>query len=146
MSHFHPLLYGHSVTVYTDHSAVQTILDAPNPSGKHACWWTRVYRWGVQEVKIKYRLGKTNTNANALSCCPQAPAPEEGVAEDEFQVAQIDGGDTVVGVVDIDRLLQSGPASTQPVSFGVEQHKDPNLREVFHYLEDGVLPEDTNRA
>ena len=35
MSHFHPLLYGHDVTVYMDHSAVRAILDTPNPSGKH---------------------------------------------------------------------------------------------------------------
>ena len=42
MSHFHSFLYGHSVTVYTDHSAVKAILNTPNPSGKHARWWTKV--------------------------------------------------------------------------------------------------------
>ena len=70
MSHFHTLLlYGHSVTVYTDHSAVRAILDTPNPSGKHARWWTKVYGRGVKEVKIKYRPGKSNQNADALSRC-----------------------------------------------------------------------------
>ena len=36
LSHFHYYLYGHKVTVITDHTAVKAILDAPNPSGRHA--------------------------------------------------------------------------------------------------------------
>ena len=35
---FHSYLYGHSVTVVTDHAAAQAILQTPNPSGKHARW------------------------------------------------------------------------------------------------------------
>ncbi len=73
MSHFHPLMYGQSVTVYTDHSAVRAILDAPNPSGKHARWWTRVYGRVVRDVRIRYRPGKINTNADALSRGPHTP-------------------------------------------------------------------------
>jgi hypothetical protein len=41
---FHHYLYGQSVTVVTDHSAVRAILETPNPSCKHARWWTKVYR------------------------------------------------------------------------------------------------------
>ena len=70
MSHFHSFLYGHSVTVYTDHSAVKAILSTPNPSGKHARWWTKVYGRGVKEVKIQYHPGKANANADALSRSP----------------------------------------------------------------------------
>ena len=146
MSHFHSLLYGHSVTVYTDHSAVQAILETPNPSGKHARWWTKVYGRGVKEVRIKYRPGKTNTNADALSRCPHAPAPEEGIAEDEFQVAAIGSEDHSAGEMPIHTLLQSDPLSTQPSSFEDEQRKDPALVEVIRFLEDGVLPEDEARA
>jgi len=47
ITHFHYYLYGHRVTVYTDHSAVKAVLETPNPSGKHARWWTRVYGRGV---------------------------------------------------------------------------------------------------
>ena len=36
LSHFHYYLDGHKVTVITDHTAVKAILDAPNPSGRHA--------------------------------------------------------------------------------------------------------------
>ena len=40
--HFRYYLYGHTVTVFTDHTAVKAILETPNPSGKHARWWTKV--------------------------------------------------------------------------------------------------------
>ena len=41
ISHFHSYLYGNTVTVLTDHSAVRAILETPNPTGKHARWWTK---------------------------------------------------------------------------------------------------------
>ena len=40
MSHFCSYLYSQDITVYTDHSAVKAILNAPSPTGKHARWWT----------------------------------------------------------------------------------------------------------
>ena len=36
VQHFRAYLYGHNVTVITDHSAVNSILDKPSPNGKHA--------------------------------------------------------------------------------------------------------------
>ena len=67
VSHFRPYLYGNKVSVYTDHSAVKAILNAPNPSGKHARWWTKVYGSGISDVQIIYRPGRSNANADALS-------------------------------------------------------------------------------
>ena len=43
LSSFHPYLYRQSVTIVTDHAAVQAILETPSPTGKHARWWTWVY-------------------------------------------------------------------------------------------------------
>ena len=34
IQHYHAYLYGHKVTIITDHSAVKTILQTPSPSGK----------------------------------------------------------------------------------------------------------------
>ena len=75
MSHYHYYLYGHCVTVYTDHSAVKALLETPNPTGKHARWWTKVFAQGVRRVHIVYKAGKENVNADALSRSPHAPAP-----------------------------------------------------------------------
>ena len=43
VTHFHSYLYGHSVTIITNHNAVKAVLETPNPSGKHARWWTKAY-------------------------------------------------------------------------------------------------------
>ena len=54
MSHFYCYLYGHDVTVLTDHSAVKAVLCNPEGSSKHARWWTRVYGAGIWNVNIQY--------------------------------------------------------------------------------------------
>ena len=51
VSHFHHLLYGRTVTILTDHTAVKAVLECPNPTAKHARWWTRVYGRGIKQVK-----------------------------------------------------------------------------------------------
>ena len=82
MLHFQFYLYNHSVTIYTDHSAVMAILDCPTPTGKHGWWWLKVYAQGVKEVKIIHRSRKTNTNADTLSQNPlseQSPLEEQAI-------------------------------------------------------------------
>ena len=86
ISHFHHYLYGNSVTIFTDHTAVKAVLETANPTAKHARWWTRVYGRGVKDVKIVYRPGRENSNADALSRHPLLPAPAIGIAEDEMRV------------------------------------------------------------
>ena len=65
--HFRPYLYGHHCDLYTDHEALKSLLNTPQPSGKLA-------RWGmtIQELdlSINYRPGKKNLNADALSRFP----------------------------------------------------------------------------
>lgn len=70
LTRFHSYLYGQSVKVITDHSAVQAILETPNPSCKHAWWWNKVYGTGLKDVNIIYRAGCLNSTADALSCSP----------------------------------------------------------------------------
>ena len=50
VTHFHAYLYGNDVTIYTDHSAVKAVLETPNPSSKHACWWSKVYDSSVRSA------------------------------------------------------------------------------------------------
>ena len=57
ITHFIPYLYGHEVTVYTDHTEVKAVLETLNPTGKIARWWTKVYGSGVKSVTIRYRPG-----------------------------------------------------------------------------------------
>ena len=142
--HFHAYLYGHAVTVYTDHTAVKAFLETPSPSGKHARWWMKVYGRGIKEVKIIYRSGKSNLNADALSRNPQAPAPKEGIAQTDVQVSLVDSAE-----VSVETLLQAEPELSPLAgvdSLPQEQRKDPALLEIIQFLESGVLPADEGRA
>ena len=136
ISHFQCYLYGRSVTVYTDHTVVKSVLEAPNPTGKHARWWMKVHGQGVKEVKIVYHTGNSNV-ADALSCSPHSSEPREET-DMEVQVAAV--GDMSENV--ITTLLQADPLDTQTATLQEDQHKDPDLLELIRYMEEGILPTD----
>ena len=90
--HFHAYLYGHKVTIYTDHSAVKAVLKTPSPIGKHAHWWMKVYGAEVKEVNVIYQPGKDNANADALSRNPVMTADLH--SGEDIQVAVVKGNET----------------------------------------------------
>ena len=141
VTHFHSYLCGHSVIILTDHTAVKAVLETPNPSGKHARWWTEVYGTGVRDIHIVYCLGRLNIVADALSRSPQPEAPDEGVAEQEVQVAIVQAEPST-----IQSLLQSTPLPFSQQSFALEQQKDPEVVEIVMFLEKGELLLDERRA
>lgn len=126
-------LYNQSVTVYTDHTAVKAVLETPNPTGKHARWWLKVYGQGVRDVKI---VGRLHGNADALSRTPQLPVPQadKELKEGEAQVCLVAD---IVEVSDVETLLKANPVLTVPASFAEEQRKDA---EIMSLLEKGELP------
>jgi len=93
MTHFRYHLYGHRVTVYTDHAAVKAVLGVPNLDGKHARWWNKVHCCGIREVNIVYRAKQNNGHADALSRQPVLPPPVEDESAKEVQVALISSRD-----------------------------------------------------
>ena len=164
MSHFNHHLYGNGVTVYTDHTAVKAVLESPNRTAKHARWWTRVYGCGVKDVRIRYRAGKENKNADALSRSPHARAPTIGLGDGEVQVAVVSTENTIANSTESDRSssyprkLQSHQASAVQQDslhhtglytaehFAGEQVKDSALKELHNFLRTGKLPDDPIRA
>lgn len=137
---FHAYLYGHQVTVITDHSAVKAILQTPSPNGKHARWWTKIFSSGVGRVDIVYRPGKDNGGADALS---RNPLPFDGEVDDQLQVAQVR---TTERLVEIPELMELEPSSPSRSDFDREQRQDPNPNAVIQYLEDEELPADEQIA
>ena len=118
IKHFRPYLYGHPCEVFTDHSALTSLLNTPQHSGKLA-------RWGmaIQELdlKIRHRPGR---NTDALS---KAPLPETvGSA-----------GGEVEGVIASLELTEDLPTL---------QRQDAELAPIFTYLETGILPTEVNAA
>ena len=150
VSHFRAYLYGQRVTVYTDHAAVKAVLQNPGASGRHARWWTKVHGSGIQEVHIVYRAGKENVVADALSRSPHNPAPVEGLAESEVQVAQVASQTTSTAPdVDVSSLLESEPMEDELElcpTMAAEQQKDSDLKCMIVFLEEGKLPTDEKLA
>ena len=60
IQHIQAYLYGHKVTVVTDHSAIKTILDKPNSNAKHVRWWLKVFESGISHLTIIHRPGRKN--------------------------------------------------------------------------------------
>lgn len=158
VSHFHAYLYGSEVTVFTDHSAVRAILQTPNPTGKHARWWAKVFSQGVKHVNIVYRAGKDNVCADALSRNPyRQPSSKatEGESTIEVQVTRVskknkqseEQGSSKESE-SITDLLQAEPSRTGslPTDYQGEQRKDPGLQQLIQYLEKGELPTDQKQA
>ena len=141
ITHFRVHLYGNIVKVLTDHSAVKSILETPNPMGKHARWWTKVFGSGVKTVSIVYRAGRENAVADALSRSRHDPPPTVGIAEGEAQVASVD-----TAVADIGSLLHAEPATGDSSNFSAKQRKDPDLKVIIEFLEEDKLPEDSVSA
>lgn len=135
IQHFHAYLYGHEVTVLTDHAAVRAILETPTPSGKHARWWLKVFASGVGKVHITYRPGSQNAKADALSRNPVQTAAVNTV------VAQVESLDC-----DLSHLLNAAPVEQPSSDMGVEQRKDLKLKQFMDYLETGMLPDDVREA
>ena len=139
VTHFHAYLYGHEVTIYTDHSAVKAVLETPSANGKHARWWTKVYGSGVKRADIIYRPGKENVNADALSRNPQM---DQVKSEPQVSVVR-------VSELDVHQLLDLEPESDNRHmlnEFGSEQRKDPEVNKIITFLEKGELPADNNQA
>ena len=140
VSHYHHLIYGHSVTVVTDHSAVKAVLGALNPSSKHALWWGKVYGCGAKSIKIVYRPGLENGIADALSRMPHLPAPSEEIREGELQAGMIRALDTTC-ITDLLEVVSTLTTTTQE-EFGREQLKDTSLEPLMSYLVSGAVPTD----
>ena len=141
ITHFRAHLYGNNVKVVMDHSAVKSILETSNPTGKHARWWTKVFGSGVRSVSIVYRAGCENAVADALSRGPHDSPPTVGIAEGDTQVASID---TIVA--DIGSLLHAEPVTGDSFNFSAEQRKDLDLKAIIEFLEEDKLREDPVRA
>ena len=141
MQHYRAYLYGHKVTVITDHSAVKTILGAPSSNGKHARWWLKVFGSGIKDVQIVHRPGRDNGRADALSRNPAASQQGDHL-DVGAQVAQVTSASEVIS-----DLLQEEPGvNVVPSNFHSDQKKDPELRALLAYLERGELPADSKEA
>ena len=151
VTHFRYYLYGHNVTIITDHAAVKAILGAPNLTEKHARWWSKIYGSGINQVSIIHRSGKKNQHADCLSRQPvMAALLDDEDTNIEVQVAKISSEPRSFGEENIiDILLQSKPEVSEEDcsdTFSTEQLMDLELKPIILYSKDGTLSEDAKLA
>ena len=137
-------IWGHDATIITDHAAVKAILGAPNLTGKHARWWSKIYGSGINQVNIIHRSGKKNQHADCLSRQPVMPAlPDDKDTNAEVQIAKISREPKSSGEENnIDILLQSKPEVAEEVcsdTYSTEQLMDQELKPIILYLKDGTM-------
>lgn len=126
LKHFRGYLYGSKCVVFTDHAPLRAMLKAKHPSGKLARWAGVI---AELDVDIRYRPGRINTNADALSRAPIEGGEETLVPQPVLQVTNSPSGI---------------PAPSEEVSD--LQRNDPQLKPMWEYLQEGLLPEDERLA
>ena len=144
VTHFRTYLYGNEVTVFTDHSAVKAVLETPNPSGKHARWWIKVYESGLKQVNIVYRPGKSNLSAEALSRSPvgnssSSPLQEMMEEENACMIAAVQGTSS-------SELIRTIHEEAPGSELFEVQKRGPYIQEIQAFLKDGTIPADKKKA
>ena len=111
---------------------MKAVLGAPNLTGQHARWWSKVYGSGIILLDIVHRAGRDSQHADTLSRQPVLPAPPDNGASKEVQIALIPSSEAE----DISTLLHKEPdnASNCSDSFHEEQLRDPALCPIMNYL------------
>ena len=130
VKHFRPYLYGQKCPVYTDHQALKSLLNTPQPSGKLARCCMALQEL---DLSIQHRSGKSNANADALSRCPLPSA------SDENQTSEL---------VAATRAEEKGsnPEDLENCNHPDLQRAEEKLAPLMRYLKEGVLPEERQSA
>ena len=124
---------------------MKSLLHTQHPSG-------RLARWGlaIQEInpEIRYRPGKENHHADALSRAPRESLEMGQVSTltlEEQGDSRKDRNSTVADGEE-ERSDTDGERVYSDEEILQAQRSDPNLKEIIDYLEEGTLPDDEKRA
>ena len=147
ISHYRAYLYGHNVTIYTDHSAIKAVLGATDLSGKHAHWWAKVYAHGLRIIDIVYCSGKKNSIVDALSriplSCPKQAILLQGEPFCKVLAVQAQAHQPFQTITELlaDPSAE-GAHLLSATDLVQEQQKDTSLASLIQYLTDRTLPQD----
>ena len=116
--YFRAYLLGQHCIVYTDHAPLQAMFRAKHSSGKWARWAGVV---AELDLEIRYRPGRVNLNADALSRSPID-------RQDKFEIP--------VEVMEV----------TTDQGLAEAQERDPQLKHIQDYLMNDILPVEPDLA
>jgi len=119
---FHKYIYGHNVTIYTDHKPLLGLMGEHKALPEHAS--ARMQRWAIllagYSYQLRFRPGKDN-NADALSRLP---------LKDEIMTSGVP-----IEIESLFNMLDKLPVSADQIR--LETAKDPILKEVYRHVMSG---------
>lgn len=148
VKHFHHYLYGSKCLVRTDHGALTWLLKFKNPEGQLARWFEVLSQY---DITIKFRPGRLNANADAISRIPCDRCPhcsKQEMLESERAVNKNMSCQSVRKMVlrsntqaDNDDSIEDSPQSSAwltmktPNDLRKGQMSDPNIKLVLGWKE-----------
>ena len=159
IKHYRTYLATKKFIVQSDHFSTQFLQKTKDTHGRLGRW--AIFLQGY-DFEVKYKPGKANTNADALSRRPYTTPPdsEEEVGDlprlfpvnqqhhqpsyADASTSTDDGDDTVEDAQFTQARVFS--LESEPSSVKLLQRKDPQVAEMIHYLEEGTLPKDDKAA
>lgn len=136
---FHDYLYGHKFSVTTDNNPLTYVLTTAKLDATG-------YRWladlSVFDFDIKYRPGKLNTDADALSRIPQGYISREvfqGLCEGKDNETCDDEWHGYARTMTIGASSHNTPLDMKflDLDWAAEQEKDPTIKRLRHLLQEG---------
>lgn len=143
---FYSYLGNSFFTVYTDHVSLKYLqtLKAKTTG--------RLLRWSIalqgHNFEIKYKSGKTNVNADALSRRLYPPTSESQDADEECIVANLDFKESSsdINVILEDDLEAPPDDESTRQNIAQQQRQCPDAAPMIRYLEQGDLPDNDKEA
>ena len=124
LGHFKHLIYGTDLTVVTGHKALQWLKSIPAPKNRLGRWSMILSNWNFQ---VQYRPGSDIPHADCVSRIRY-----EDIQPDDTYLPTVNA--VVEGATD-------APMGEDYVRcFREAQRRDPNLRDIIKYVEQGALP------
>ena len=147
VKYFRTYLLGHPCVVLTDHASCLSLLNTSRPSAKLARWAMAIQEMNLE---IRHRSGRSNAGADALSRSPvDATATVNAVVSgpkapaDRPQEEDLAIGDDCSN---LSSLTLSEATQQKLRELSALQKSCEELKPMFLYLADGILPDDEKVA
>lgn len=138
---FRPFIYQQPTTLYTDHVALKYLVNTTSSNTRLARWTLQMQEY-FPKLEIKYRPGKGNANADALSRALPELSKIENEPHDENEQCNAITTDTP----ETENQIPDQEVSDLEKKIAEKQREDTHLRRIIEYLEHGTLPDEPKEA
>jgi len=128
---FNHYLYGSHVIVYCDHRPLSTLMKKKDPTGRLHRWATYLQQY---DIEIRYKPGKENVVADALSRAPVNVIRRNFIVDDWIKAQKEDEYCKTV----LNQIVQDPEIAATPTTSDGDHNE-------FHILENGLIADPSGR-